>query len=147
MMRTLGPLGVAELLLVFAVGLGDVLGCGGDETSTPTGSGTVACNEDPWTCAASETCWVASDYSFQCMSAGTGVAGDPCAPEPGTVACAAGLTCVHLVPGDNSSTTCVPFCDPNDPARECATGVCSMITFTRPDTGDPLAPFFACLPE
>jgi hypothetical protein len=125
----------AALLGAAALGLA---ACGGGDdavATTTNGSGGapplgVECGDDPWSCKAGETCWVASDYAWRCQAAGAAAQGDACKAVIGEASCGAGLLCIGA---DPAKGTCSPFCSATSAAHACPGGAaCTTVKFTTP---------------
>lgn len=120
--------------------------CGEDFVAGEGGSGPseVPCNEDPWSCTPPQSCWVFSDFTYQCMNVGDTPAGASCTAMLGTSECEPGHVChsgESVVDG-----VCVPFCDPTDATRACSSGDCIRVRYQHPETGDLLPPIWICVP-
>jgi hypothetical protein len=92
--------------------------------SSSSGSSSTPCNQDPWQCSSTQTCWPQSATAFACMNAGPGMLGSACEDTPGTPTCGAGLFCLQttMMPG-----TCLAYCSTSDPKHACTGGaVCAM---------------------
>jgi hypothetical protein len=108
--------------------LGGAVACS-SSTATQPDAGTPACNEDPFSCPAGQTCW-ASDAagSFACLNSGAGKKGDPCQNLIGSPTCSDGLVCLQLLSAASGSAVCVPYCDNANTTHACATGeACTKI--------------------
>jgi hypothetical protein len=84
------------------------------------------CNEDPWQCAAGQTCWpqscsCASGWQFSCVASAQGIPlGESCTLDLGKVQCGDMQTCVAFE--DAGTGFCRAYCDPSNVARGCASG-------------------------
>jgi hypothetical protein len=81
------------------------------------------CNENPWQCAAGQTCWpqpcnCAAGWQFACIASAQGIPlGESCMLQLGTATCGDMQTCVAFQ--DAGTGTCRAYCDPANPARGC----------------------------
>jgi len=118
-MNILRPVLVGLLLLV--VGATSSAACS-------SSSSNAACNQNPFSCPAGQTCWVRSGPGdYQCLSSGSGQSGDLCQPTEGTATCKDGLACIEPVDSPGQPATCTPFCDS---AHPCPSGQsCTQATF------------------
>jgi hypothetical protein len=109
------------------------------------------CNQNPFECAAGQTCWVTDTAgTFACLNSGAGQVGGSCAATVDVPTCGDGLACLQMdlsVPG-----TCLQFCDPTNPSHGCPGGgacepagfsttamfhVCSGVSTGPADSGAP----------
>jgi hypothetical protein len=121
--------------------------CGEDFEEGEGGGGAsadVPCNEDPWICTPPQSCWVFTDYTFQCINVGGTPAGGSCTATLGSSQCVAGNICYPT--SDSANGICVPLCDPRDPARACSSGTCSNVQFRRDDNQELLPGIWVCAP-
>ena len=136
----------SKWLVAGAVAMASIAAACGDDFESGGGGGatTVPCNEDPWICPPPQSCWVFTDYTFQCINVGTTPIGDACTATLGSSQCAPGSACLASTGGVNGF--CVSFCDPLDATRACAVGTCTSARYSRPDTGGELPPIWLCAP-
>lgn len=125
--------------------------CGGKSTgdgSIAEGQGGAAalgpaCGDDPWSCPAGQTCWVAAGATWRCQPAGAANEGEACKAVIGQPACAAGLLCVGA---DPAKGVCTSFCSSAGGGHACAGGAaCAAVTLTTPDGKDVSA--HGCAPK
>lgn len=105
------PLALLPLLMLLA--------CSSSESSsTPK----PPCNEDPWQCAAGQTCWPQDGAgTFACLNSAVGKAkGDACTNLVGSPTCGDGLACFQAAGA--AVGRCVAYCDPTKAGRGCASG-------------------------
>jgi hypothetical protein len=104
-------------LLVLAIALALVAGCSSSDTPpTPT-----PCNQNPWQCAAGQTCWATDTVpNFSCVASGAGKLGDACLSTIGTAACGDGLLCLQTMA--STPGQCRAFCDLAASGHGCPTG-------------------------
>ncbi len=103
-------------IISLLAGLGLAAACSSSSSPAPT-----PCNENPWECAAGQTCWPKdATGSFACLNSGPGKKGDACQNAIGSPTCGDGLACLQLQGGP--TPVCAPFCDPTNPAHACASG-------------------------
>lgn len=111
------------VLLALALAGTGAVGCSSNSSSNATDSGTSKpCNENGGSCPEGQTCWPQGTTTFACLNAGSGKAGDSCQNTPGTPTCGHGLACLQT---SATCGTCVPYCDPTNPAEACSTGQCT----------------------
>jgi hypothetical protein len=90
-----------------------VLGCSNS-------SGAQPCNEDPWECAAGQTCWPKDESTFECLNSGSGTAGSVCQDSVGIATCGDGLACLQT---SEASGRCAQYCDNTDTRHACPAGL------------------------
>jgi hypothetical protein len=113
-------------------------------TSGPTGGSpdsSTPCNENPWECPSTQTCWPVNGSSYSCLNAGPGKLGASCQNTEGTPTCGSGLACFMALGG--SSGSCVAYCSTTDPSHAC-TGDALCMTATLGGVGGPT--FSVCIP-
>lgn len=115
-MRHLAP--AALFLSLLAAACSSSSSSGGGSSSTP-------CNEDPWQCPSSQTCWPQSASAFACLNAGPGTVGSACQDTVGTPSCGAGLFCFMGV--SSPMGTCLAYCSTSDPNHACEGGTCQPV--------------------
>jgi hypothetical protein len=105
------------------------------------------CNENPWECPSTQTCWPEDLSTFECLNAGPGTLGTSCVNTVGTPTCGAGLACFQSVTSTTNGT-CVAYCSNTDPSHACPGGsVCEAAALggvggpvfnicVSPNTGD-----------
>lgn len=105
--------------LAFLAPFALLLACSSSETSEAP---KPPCNEDPWQCAAGQTCWPKDEtVAFACLNSAAGKAkGDSCSNLIGTPTCGDGMACFQAI-GD-STGKCVTYCDTAKAGRGCAAG-------------------------
>jgi len=107
-----------------------------------SGAATTPCNQNPWVCPSTQTCWPTSTTAFACLNAGPGQAGSSCVNTPGSPTCGAGLLCLMLQGA--SGGVCLPYCSTTDPSHACTGGaLCEGVTFTQGNTPDT----YVCAPQ
>lgn len=112
------PWSLVALLLALAGAA--AVGCSSNSSSNAADSGAAKpCNENGGSCPDGQTCWPQSASTFACLNAGAGKAGDSCQNSPGTPTCGHGLACLQQAAAGG---TCVPYCDPTNPAEACPSG-------------------------
>jgi len=87
---------------------------GGSSASTP-------CNENPWECPSTQTCWPTSLTAYACLNAGPGALGASCQDTVAAPTCGAGLACFQSVSGATAGS-CVAYCSTTDPNHACPSG-------------------------
>lgn len=108
------------VVLSLALAGGAAVGCSSNSSSSGAGSGaSKPCNENGGSCPDGQTCWPQSASTFACLNEGSGKAGDSCQNTPGTPTCGHGLACLQQT---EAGGTCVPYCDPTNPAEACPSG-------------------------
>jgi hypothetical protein len=96
---------IAGLFAIGLLGMGAVSGCG---DSPPQGT---TCYID-YDCPTGTTCWSADGTQFECVSAGTGKAGDPCqAGATAPITCGDQLMCWAM----GGPAVCYAWCDSKHP--------------------------------
>jgi hypothetical protein len=105
----------------FAVALG-LLALAACSSSSSSGSSSVPCNQDPWECPSTQTCWPESLSAYACLNAGPGTLGATCQDTAGTPTCGAGLACFQSLTSSSSTGTCVAYCSTTDPSHACPSG-------------------------
>ncbi len=100
--------------------------------SSSSSSSTPPCNENPWECAPSQTCWPTSQNTFACLNQGPGKTGSQCQDSPGTPTCGEGLACLQT---SASTGVCTPYCDNTDPNHACPTGQTCQTAFLLGGSG------------
>jgi hypothetical protein len=89
--------------------------------SSGSGAASVPCNQNPWECPSTQTCWPESLSAFACLNAGPGTLGATCMNTVGSPTCGAGLACFESISGATEGT-CVAYCSTTDPSHACPTG-------------------------
>lgn len=115
--------------------------CSSSSSNTSGTDASAPCNENPWECPSSQTCWPAGPTSFSCLNAGPGALGTACANTEGSATCAAGLACFQALGA--AAGTCVSYCSNTDPNHAC-TGQDACITADLGGAGGPA--FSICVP-
>jgi len=106
-----------------------LLACPASESTTGATSAS-ACNSDPFSCPAGQTCWVNAENKYACLNAGPGKKGDSCQSLIGAPTCGEGLVCLQT--STAGAGECVTYCDPSNPARACeGAEVCTSAVFGR----------------
>jgi hypothetical protein len=133
------PVGIAAIIAVAAA-------CGDEFETGGGGNGPLPpCNEDPWICPQGQTCWIHSDFTFQCLNSGPGAPGAPCAAIVGTPQCTDLHIC--LTAADPNDGICTPFCDPFDTNRACVgPATCRAAMFQVPNSEQQIGPIHMCAP-
>jgi hypothetical protein len=122
-----GAASIAATLAVALVALG--VGC----RASPAPA--APCNEEPFQCAAGQTCWPLQctcpagtpcgpddcTPRFECVASAGAGPGDPCHLEIGRVTCGDLQTCVEIA-GSGAGGACRSYCDPDVPDHGCASG-------------------------
>jgi hypothetical protein len=103
----------SRVLLLLALG---TAACSSGSSGSAAAS--TPCNENPWECPATQTCWPESLSAFACLNAGPGTLGAPCANTAGTPTCGPGLACFQGLSGTTTGT-CVAYCSTTDPSHAC----------------------------
>ena len=126
-MRTRRRWGWLLGLALIAAGMGAACS---SAKSTPAGALTAACNEDPFKCAAGQTCWAAEcvcpmgqacDLSncvprLACLPSAPGKKlQDPCQNTVSTPTCSDGQKCVEFAAGKGG---CLAYCDAVHPCQD-----------------------------
>jgi hypothetical protein len=129
-----------------------IVGCGkGDDVVDSTSNGGAGgaaplgpeCGSDPWSCPSGQTCWVATDTTWRCQTAGAGTQGTACKAVIGEPACGEGLLCIGA---DPTKGTCEPACSTKDKSHGCAAGsACADVKFSTPKGVDLTAS--GCVPK
>lgn len=118
-------------LLLGLVACGDDFeeGTGGSGAVCSSGGGARPCVEDPWSCPATQTCWIDDAVtSFTCLNQGSAPVGGACEAVAGSPSCLAGLFCFQ--PMGAAQGTCVAFCDNTNPSCACSMGTaCRQVGF------------------
>jgi hypothetical protein len=91
--------------------------CSSDDDDDGSGGGAAACNEDPWSCPAGQTCWLDANAAPTCLNSGAAQKGEACTPIAGNAACADDLFCFQAQ--GQATGTCLTFCDNTDPQHGC----------------------------
>jgi hypothetical protein len=130
---------VLFLFALLATACSSSSGSGGSDG----GPGSTPCNQDPWECPASQTCWPQNATTFACLNAGPGKLGDSCVDTAGSPTCGAGLACLQGV-GGTTAGTCLAYCSTTDPSHACAG---SAICQTAIIGGTGGAEFSVCVPQ
>ncbi|HEX4445519.1 MAG TPA: hypothetical protein VH044_02235 [Polyangiaceae bacterium] len=118
----------------FSAGV-SVLAC----SSSSTPAAPPPCNEDPWECPTTQTCWPKDQTSFECVNVGTGAAGDACVDTLGAATCGAGLACLQT---DTTGGHCLLYCDNTDVNHPCPSGQSCQTAFLLGTSG---AQFHVCV--
>jgi len=125
------------LLALLATACSSSSSTGGDG-----GSGATPCNENPWECPSTQTCWPQTPTIFACLNAGPGMLGAACMNTAGSPTCGAGLACFQGLGATGGS--CLSFCSTTDPSHACTGGdVCETVALGG--TGGP--EFSVCVPQ
>jgi hypothetical protein len=116
--------------------------CSSSSSSSDGGSAATPCNQNPWECPSTQTCWPQTQSSYACLNAGPGTLGAACQNTAGTPTCGAGLACFQAFGG--SAGSCVAYCSTTDPSHACSgSEVCE--TAALGGTGGP--EFSVCIPQ
>ena len=108
------------LLALAATACSSSSGGNGSDASTP-------CNENPWECASSQTCWPATASTYACMNAGPGKLGTSCQNTVASPTCRAGLACFQSL-GGGAAGACFAYCSTTDPSHACSgNDVCQTV--------------------
>ena len=90
------------------------------------GSSTTPCNDNPWECPSSQTCWPQTATAFACLNAGPGTLGSDCTDTVSSPTCGAGLACFQAIGATGGQ--CLAFCSTTDPSHACTGGdVCETV--------------------
>ena len=100
--------------------------CSSSSSSSPP----TPCNENPFECAAGQTCWTKDGATFACVASGPGKYGDSCQPVAGAAPCGDGLVCLQTT---NAGGKCAHFCSTTDQAHACSSGQCTAAAFGGPN--------------
>ncbi len=101
--------------------------CSSSSGGTEADAATTPCNENPWECPSSQTCWPASASAYSCMNAGPGKLGASCQNTIASPTCGAGLACFQALGATGGS--CVAYCSTTDTNHACTGGlVCETVT-------------------
>jgi hypothetical protein len=130
-----GGLVVAVAGALSGLGAALAIACGSSQSAA------APCNENPWQCAAGQTCWpqactcpsgMACDTTsctpqLGCIASVSGKrAGEDCTLQIGQSTCGDLQTCVAFEDGGGA---CRAFCDPSNPDRGCSADfVCATLT-------------------
>jgi hypothetical protein len=106
------------LLPLFLLALAATACSSSSSSSSPSDASTAPCNENPWECAPSQTCWPVSATSFECLNAGPGALGSSCANDVGSPTCGAGLACFQAIGASTGS--CLSYCSTVQAAHGCS---------------------------
>jgi hypothetical protein len=120
------------------------LACSSSSSSSGSGSDastTAPCNENPWECPSSQTCWPASATAFECLNAGPGMLGSTCANDVGSPTCGPGLACFQAIGASTGS--CLAYCSTVQVAHAC-TGQDTCQGVELGGSGGPT--FYVCVP-
>jgi hypothetical protein len=98
------------------------VGCSSSPSSNADSGAPKPCNENGGACPDGQTCWPQSATTFACLNEGPGKVGDSCQNTPGTPTCGHGLACLQTT---STCGTCLPYCDPTNPAEACSRGQCT----------------------
>jgi hypothetical protein len=90
-------------------------------SSSGGGASSLPCNENPWECPSTQTCWPTSLSSYACLNAGPGALGASCEDTVGTPTCGATLACFQSTSG-TATGSCVAYCSTTDPSHACPSG-------------------------
>ncbi len=103
-------------------------------SSSGGSGGSTPCNQNPWECSSSQTCWPSSTSTFACLNAGAGKAGDACEDTVNAPTCGAGLWCLQVASG--ASGVCAAYCSTTDSSHACPGGQ-NCVTAALGGTGGP----------
>jgi hypothetical protein len=105
--------------VVLAICLALVPAC--SSSDTPATPPTPPCNQNPWQCAAGQTCWATDQVpNFSCLASGANKVGDACLSTIGAATCGDGLLCLQTMAGTPGQ--CRAFCDLVAPDHGCPAG-------------------------
>jgi hypothetical protein len=118
---------LGSLIVTLLFSLVVLVNCSSEDASPRV----IPCNENPWQCAANQTCWLNNASEYECKIQAFGVdPGDECLPLAGITTCGHNYICVQTV--QQKKGICSKFCDPNDSNHACETGeVCSQVRISQ----------------
>ncbi len=124
---------------------GEAFESGETTSATCPGDANVTCDEDPWQCAAGQTCWFnQTGDGVQCLNSGPRTEGDECQPMAGSPSCGDLMLCVGNAMGVGQ---CRRYCASATPCKACPAGFdCRGISFRNQATDEIIANTNVCLP-